>query len=370
MMIFETWVVPLAMPGGGGLGKAASLLRLLRLLRLTRMARLMRALPELLTLIKGMAAATRSVSCTLVLMIVFLYIFGIIFTEQFKRAEAWPLRMRYGTLLLSMFTLFMAGTLLDNLIDIMEELRLEPEAGWTFVMVFWIFILLSSFTVLNMLIGVLCEVVTETSNHEAENNMVDLVREEITAVFHEIDTSGDGTVSKEEFNMMKDKDEVRLALEKVGVEPKHFFALSDVLFEPSEANETEKETKNANQKTKKVEGGKEESVELEFEDFLEMVISQRPDKTASVMDAALLRQMFRTIIIRLDRRMYGYLHRLRGMQDSFLVSQGGSSSKVDLTNDEAVALAERFLQCFGKLDPDSIAMQSSDRKTNFLKPAK
>ena len=27
-----------------------------------------------------------------------------------------------------------------------------------------------------MLIGVLCEVVTETSNHEAENNMVDLVR--------------------------------------------------------------------------------------------------------------------------------------------------------------------------------------------------
>ena len=39
----------------------------------------------------------------------------------------------------------------------------------------------------------------------------------------------------------------------------------------SEANETEKETKNANQKTKKVEGGKEESVELEFEDFLEMV---------------------------------------------------------------------------------------------------
>ena len=34
----------------------------------------------------------------------------------------------------------------------------------------------------------------------------------------------------------------------------------------SEANETEKETKNANQKTKKVEGGKEESVELEFDD--------------------------------------------------------------------------------------------------------
>jgi voltage-gated sodium channel len=342
MMIVETWVVPLAMPGGSGLGGNLSILRLLRLLRLTRMARLMRALPELLTLIKGMAAATRSVSCTLVLMIVFLYIFGIVFTDQFKRAEDPALLYRYQTLGISMFTLFMAGTLLDNLIDIMEELKLSPEAGWTWIIIFWFFILLSSFTVLNMLIGVLCEVVTETSNHEAENAMVDLVREEITAVFEQIDTSGDGTVSKEEFNLMKDKVEVREALEKVGVEPKHFFALSDVLFEPSEVAtgaDAVDDVPGGNNVKQTEEGN---SVELEFDDFLEMVISQRPEKTASVMDAALLRQMFRTIIIRLDRKMDGYLDRLRSIQDSFLVSEP-SLADAHIAPDEAIELAERFL---------------------------
>jgi voltage-gated sodium channel len=346
MMVFETWVMPLAMPGGGGVGGNLSILRLLRLLRLTRMARLMRALPELLTLIKGMAAATRSVSCTLVLMVIFLYIFGIVFTDAFKRAEDPALVFRYKHLGYSMFTLFMAGTLLDNLIDIMEELKLSEEAGWAWIMIFWFFILLSSFTVLNMLIGVLCEVVTETSNHEAENSMVELVREEITAVFEQIDTSGDGTVSKEEFNMMKDKEEVKLALEKVGVEPKHFFALSDVLFEPSELPPSQS-SDDTGQRTKKVAEGEEESVELEFDDFLEMVISQRPEKTASVMDAALLRQMFRTIIIRLDRKMDGYLERLRSIQDSFMVSESNVGVEEE-SYDDTILVAERFLALMKK----------------------
>jgi hypothetical protein len=291
-------------------------------------------------------------------MIVFLYIFGIVFTDAFKRADDPLLVFRYKNLGISMFTLFMAGTLLDNLIDIMEELKLSPEAGWVWIIIFWFFILLSSFTVLNMLIGVLCEVVTETSNHEAENAMVELVREEITAVFEEIDTSGDGTVSKEEFKQMRDKECVRAALEKVGVEPKHFFALSDVLFEPSEviADKGKNKEEEIGQKVKSTTEG-EDSVELEFDDFLEMVISQRPEKTASVMDAALLRQMFRTIIIRLDRRMDGYLDRLRAIQDSFMVLFELQSKEVsespgpeDLHYDDAIQIAERFLGAMNKSD--------------------
>jgi hypothetical protein len=217
------------------------------------------------------------------------------------------------------------------------------------ILVFWFFILLSSFTVLNMLIGVLCEVVTETSNHEAENAMVELVREEITAVFEQIDTSGDGTVSKDEFNLMKDKVEVREALEKVGVEPKHFFALSDVLFEPSEVVTGADAVDNVpgGNNVKQTEEGN--SVELEFDDFLEMVISQRPEKTASVMDAALLRQMFRTIVIRLDRKMDGYLERLRAIQDSFMVSEPSLASE-EIAPDEAITIAERFLQAMKKAE--------------------
>jgi len=285
-------------------------------------------MPELLTLIKGIKSATRSVSCTLVLLIGFLYIFAIIFTQTLSKIDdnseaCQNVQGYYADLGLSMLMLFLAGTLLDNVVDVMWDMKLCP-ASYYHIYIFGLFILLSSFTVLNMLIGVLCEVVSETSAREAESAMVSEIREEITAVFLEIDVNGDGTVSKDEFEQMKKNPIVIGALDKVGVKPKHFFALADVLFEPSEPAteaaqkelemhaEEEHLTPTAGGhgsrqevpgvKTKATSSG-EASIELEFDEFLEMVISQRPEKNASVMDTALLRQMFRTMISRVDGRI-------------------------------------------------------------------
>ena len=48
--------------------------------------RMIRSVPELVTLIKGMAAAARSVSATLVLLVVALYVAAIIAKQQWGRA--------------------------------------------------------------------------------------------------------------------------------------------------------------------------------------------------------------------------------------------------------------------------------------------
>jgi len=348
------------------------------------MARLMRAMPELLTLIKGITAATRSVSCTLALLIMFLYIFSIVFTQQLCNSSTPNLRDAYGSLGMSMFTLFMAGTLLDNVVDYMTDLKDAEEKGDTYMLyVFGLFILLSSFTVLNMLIGVLCEVVTETSAHEAENAMVIEIKEEITGVFQEIDVNGDGTVSKDEFDQMKESEIVRAALNKVGVKPKHFFALSDVLFEPpdlppgGEKDEDQQEelaslTPEERQavlarrasvatgtQTKTTTAGT-ESVELEFNDFLEMVISQRPEKYASVMDTALLRQMFRTMIHRVDVRIERYMVKLEKLQEMSGVMTRKPEDEVN--QDEAITQAERLLEYYGMHHHRSTATIRESRK--------
>ena len=47
---------------------------------------MIRSVPELVTLIKGMAAAARSVSATLVLLVVALYVAAIIAKQQWGRA--------------------------------------------------------------------------------------------------------------------------------------------------------------------------------------------------------------------------------------------------------------------------------------------
>merc|ERR1740121_2376126 len=82
-MVVETWLLTaifLSMGGvDGDLGNA-SILRMARLLRLSRMARmvrLFRAMPEVLILIKGILAATRSVVFTLFLLLILLYVFAI-----------------------------------------------------------------------------------------------------------------------------------------------------------------------------------------------------------------------------------------------------------------------------------------------------
>jgi len=252
-MVFETWIMPL-MGGAGGAG-GLSILRLLRLLRLTRMVRLMRAMPELLTLIKGMVAAARSVSVTLVLLVIVVYIFSIILVMQ----------ERYHDIGWAMYNLFMGGTLLDNVTDVLREIK---DSSTLELYIFMFFILISSFTILNMLIGVLCEVAAATKEGEREKaNWID-ASTKITKVFGEIDEDGSGLVSHREFELMKDKEEVLDALAILDVEPKHLLALSDALFEPDD------------------DAIGAECAELSFEEFLEVVCHMRPGKNASVLDIA------------------------------------------------------------------------------------
>merc|ERR1719159_1385768 len=187
----------------------------------------MKSMPELLTLVKGMVAATRSVGSTLVLLVVFMYVFGIIFTgmmEEFVNAdladlakhancpnpESYPgstcedrmqelqenFILAYGTISRSMFTLFVGGTLCDDLTNVLRDLfDGTPALGWAMLL----FVLLSSFTVLNMLIGVLCEVVSATAENEKENSLTAEVRTRLTKIFGKIDVSGDGQISVKEF---------------------------------------------------------------------------------------------------------------------------------------------------------------------------
>eukprot|EP00419_Tripos_fusus_P033003 CAMPEP_0172782974 /NCGR_PEP_ID=MMETSP1074-20121228/204201_1 /TAXON_ID=2916 /ORGANISM="Ceratium fusus, Strain PA161109" /LENGTH=528 /DNA_ID=CAMNT_0013619961 /DNA_START=40 /DNA_END=1624 /DNA_ORIENTATION=- len=160
-MILETWLMSAVFlaflgDGGGGMGNA-SILRIARLLRLTRMARmarLLRALPELLILIKGMVVALRSVCFALGLLALILYVFGIAFTqlsEDTSLEEDW-----FSSVLHSMNTLLIYGALMDEISSLVIEIENESIALLLF---FYVFILLAALTVLNMLIGVICEMV-------------------------------------------------------------------------------------------------------------------------------------------------------------------------------------------------------------------
>mmetsp|Transcript_85796 Transcript_85796/g.229508 ORF Transcript_85796/g.229508 Transcript_85796/m.229508 type:complete len:774 (-) Transcript_85796:407-2728(-) len=268
LMVGETWVLPAiasSVKGPAGL----SMLRLLRLLRLTRMARLMRSIPELLTLLHGMAAAVRSVFSIFTLLILLLYVFGIVFTAQveaihgrwvaiteaLQRGDSldeaqvelcgWSgtscdqdwgipyeeLHANYRTVARSMFTLFGGGTLLDDLNGTLQLLRDGPGSAPVLFWVFILYILISSFTLLNMLVGVLCEVVAATSEGEMENNIKRDAVQTLTAVFEKIDSNKNERITAFEFETMQFDDEVDGAFSMLGLQPKHTRILARCLFE-------------------------------------------------------------------------------------------------------------------------------------------
>jgi len=340
-MVLETWIMPILASAGGGGGAPTgnlSILRLLRLLRLTRMARLMRSVPELLTLIKGMVAATRSVFSTMVLLILSMYVFGIVFTQAFMKDP--QLSYMFDCMGMSMLTLFVNGTLLDDLTSVLGEIA--EYGGHAYAWVFIVYILLAAFTVLNMLIGVLCEVVTKTAAEEQEAMMIREVQVQLKEVFDEIDEDKSGLISQEEFSVMS-KNEIALgALTGLGIEPKHLIALKDTLFalddgeQPESASSTKKKecdpepasphspwgvsprqeiggSKDFNtaRSRRKKEGQAEEEQqeavvegrELTFDEFLDTVVHLRPGTQASVLDIADLRKGLRLAVKRAERRV-------------------------------------------------------------------
>lgn len=331
-MILETWIIPLMqlLSGGGDsipLGNL-SILRLLRLLRLTRITRLMRAVPELLTLIKGMIVAARSVFSTLVLLIAATYVFAIIFTQQLGGIEASDddpedlvaMQDMFGCMGLSMLTLFVNGTLLDDLTAVLKSILFHSQIMmWVFV----VYIVLSSLTILNMLIGVLCEVVSETAKEEEESATLAQVNGCLQHAFKQIDNDGNGLVSKEEFSKLAENEEARKALEMLGLDlssKDNLERLTNSVFTPEgvtttafvqeesvpennavvpQANPSPSGSKSRASTCRKVGDG--ESMEWTFEQFVEQVIAHRPSTNANVLDCAQLRSVMKQDLKRLER---------------------------------------------------------------------
>lgn len=227
-MVIETWILKLIealSSGGGGLSFLSnfSALRLLRLLRLTRMARLMRFVPELMTIVKGMVSALKSVFFILLFLMSVTYVFAICFTSLLGEpgTEPCPIgedptaQQMFATLGDSMMTLITIGILGDNLNPVTASIL---EEGELYFWLFMVFFIISCLTLLNMLIGVLCDVISGTAKDEEDTRQIGLLKMCISDAFDTIDLNQDGLVSEEEWKQMKKNENVRDALCQFGIE--------------------------------------------------------------------------------------------------------------------------------------------------------
>jgi len=229
LMVIETWIIPVISQGMDL--EEMNFLRTMRLIRLTRLGRIVRLLrmfPELMTLLKGIATAMRSVCFTLLLLFVLIFVFGVIFKVQAIDTDCQKVQDLFPSLFDAMWTLFLHGTLLDTVGPVLNGIRsCAPFRALLFV----IFIFLSSFTVMNMLIGILCDVVSQVSQSEKEEATLSALKAELLDVLECHDVDDDRSIGIAEFELLMRNPEVHRILERFSVNGNDMISLKDVLFE-------------------------------------------------------------------------------------------------------------------------------------------
>jgi len=246
LLVLETWILKYATDG-----VEMPALSSLRLLRLLRIVRVLRMVPELSMMVKSLVAAIRSVSMTFLLAVGIMYIFSILLTQWARdyvpdKPCEHPINCvdkAFGTISKSFLTL-MQILCFDATFSLIRAI-LDESVFHGLLLI--LFILIAAFTVLNMLIGVVCEIVAETNEGEREKVM----RDKVIHLFASLDVDGSGYISHEE---MKNP-EIPAELAKAGIE-------NDVLQSTLKILETRRSAHN---------NESEDDGQLELDEFLETI---------------------------------------------------------------------------------------------------
>jgi len=222
----------------------------------------------LLFMLKGMLAATRGVFFTMVMLTFVLCVAGIVMRLLSDKTEIGA--KYFPSVHTSVYFLGMHGALLDNVGPIMHELSAhEPMCAVCYAVV----IMLAALTMMNMLVGVLCEVVSAVAATEQEELDVSHVRSTLKKILQDtgLDTFQDGYISKDEFAELVQTKEAIVALKEVGVDVTILVDYADTMFQ------SDKE-------------GKEFKKNLSFSEFMDLVLQLRDTNHATVKDVTNLRK--------------------------------------------------------------------------------
>jgi len=268
---------------------------------------MLRSLPELMVMIKGMVTATSSVGYTLGLLMILTYVFSIALRNLVPvalsedKCAAWAdvkiagqfnpdgccdvdfpddgciEVVLFSSVPEAMHNLIIFGTFLDDLSFYMWAVKKQSPVC---LILSWVYIALASLTVMNMLIGVLCEVISAVAAEETESMMVDKVHEKFGAIVEHLDDNNDGTISWDEFKDMLELPEALSALESVNVSPESMVDVAeDVFFEDGEP------------------------VAVPFDDFMGMVLDLRGGQKATVENIMGMGKRFSQKFITVNAKM-------------------------------------------------------------------
>jgi len=132
-------------------------------------------------------------------------------------------RSRFATIPLTMWTLLMDGTFMDSAGSLTRAMyeKEEPVTAAASLFIFMLFSMLSALTVLNMLIGVQCEVVSAVAAREKDEAEVGLMKRTVLVMLKSLDADGSGAIDQDEMNNLLEDPEALEILDMLSIDVKH-----------------------------------------------------------------------------------------------------------------------------------------------------
>jgi len=239
-------------------------------------------------MIKGMVKAAASVGYTLGLLLLITYVFSIALRNLVPPDSEIAVDY-FSSVPEAMHNLIIFGTFLDALSDFIIPVKEQSPVCFCFT---WAYIALAAMTVMNMLIGVLCEVISAVAEEEKESMMVDKVNEKFGAIVNQLDSNNDGTLSWEEFEKILDVPEALQELESMNVDAECMVDMAeDFFFDEGEP------------------------VPVSFDMFMEMVLDLRGGQQGSVENIMALQKRFNKKFFSMKNRMDGVESRVENIDN-------------------------------------------------------
>jgi len=150
-----------------------------RLIRIFRVLRMVSVIPELRHLLNSLLKALPQLGYVALMMFIIVYIFAAIGTTLFAKVN----EFLWGDIAVSMLTLFRVMTF-EDWTDVMYETMEVYPFSWIFYL---IFIFLNTFAFLNMLIGIVVNVMEqERAEEHEEAHKNDMTIEDLSAQIEEL----------------------------------------------------------------------------------------------------------------------------------------------------------------------------------------
>jgi hypothetical protein len=136
----------------------------------------------------------------------------------------------WGTVSRCMMTLLANGTMGDSVGTVMRGIARNAPALTAFL----IFVVLSAVTVTNMLIGVLCEVVSHVAEAEKEYAVLSKLKTTLLVMLKRLDEDGSGDISKTELHGILRDDGALQVLDELDINVEYFVESLDMMYESTE----------------------------------------------------------------------------------------------------------------------------------------